>query len=132
MVTNLNSCFPADKVHTKIRCLLKKTKKCANRSQNWSSISQKQGKWPFKINVSIIYGCQNFHRFRNPTPDSSPLPKWVETKEFPVNYYRLGNLHFDNKPMFGMESGGIFEDRAAFWRQLYANLLNKKSANDEF
>lgn len=69
--------------------------------------------------------------FSNPTPESSPLPKWVETREFPVKYYRLGNLNFDSKPMFGTEKGGIFEERAKFWRELGTHLpsITQKKLN---
>lgn len=67
----------------------------------------------------IILDVFNIHCFRNPTPDSILLPNWEETREFPVNYYRLGNFDFESKPMFGMENGGIFEDRTKFWRHLY-------------
>lgn len=55
---------------------------------------------------------------RNPTPASSHLPKWEEVNGFPVNYYRIGNSHFEDKAMFGMEDGGIFEDRTEFWREI--------------
>lgn len=57
---------------------------------------------------------------RNPTPETSPLPKWETVKGFPVNYYRIGNFHFEDKAMFGMENGGLFEDRTKFWRDLAA------------
>ncbi|XP_031633819.1 venom carboxylesterase-6-like isoform X1 [Contarinia nasturtii] len=67
----------------------------------------------------------DFARNGNPTPDSSHLPKWTETKELPLNFYRLGNLHFDGKPMFGNENGGIFEERAKFWREINAFTTNK-------
>lgn len=71
---------------------------------------------PDTYHDNYIFHC------RNPTPNSSRLPKWDELNGFPVNYYRIGNFHFDTKPMFGMESGGIFEDRARFWREIGAHL----------
>lgn len=69
--------------------------------------------------------------YRNPTPDSSYLPKWEQTNGFPLNYYRFGNWNFGTKSMFGMENGGLFEDRAKFWRELSAFLPSKHLENDE-
>lgn len=43
-------------------------------------------------------------------------------KAFPIDYYRIGNANFDGKPKFGMEYGGLFENRAQFWRTIGANL----------
>lgn len=68
--------------------------------------------------------------FSNPTPDSSHLPKWHQVKHFPVNYYRLGNFHFEGKPTFGMENG-IFEDRAKFWRDLGLYSKKKYPSDDQ-
>lgn len=48
-----------------------------------------------------------------------------------MKYYRLGNLNFDGKPMFGTENGGIFEERAKFWRELEAHLSSVKAQKDE-
>lgn len=62
---------------------------------------------------------------RNPTPESSLLPKWDKAEQIPVNYYRIGNFHFDEQPLFGMETGGLFEDRAEFWREIQSSLTNE-------
>lgn len=72
-----------------------------------------------------------FVEYRNPTPDSSYLPKWEQTNRFPLNYYRIGNSNFEGKSMFGMEYDGLFEDRATFWRELGAFLPSEKSSKDE-
>lgn len=69
--------------------------------------------------------------FRNPTPESSDLPKWHTTNDFPVQYYRIGNWNFDNKPMFGMENDGIFHERAEFWRKIQAHLPARSTIKDE-
>lgn len=61
-------------------------------------------------------------KLRDPTPSSSYLPKWEKTNGFPLNYYRIGNWHFENSSLFGMENNGLFEDRAKFWRELNAFL----------
>lgn len=82
--------------------------------------------------VFILIAFNGFYRpFRNPTPKSSYLPKWKKLKEFPINYYRIGNLNFENKPMFGNEYGGMFEDRAKFWRELGAHLPAANVKKDE-
>ncbi|XP_031636223.1 venom carboxylesterase-6-like [Contarinia nasturtii] len=73
-----------------------------------------------EMRKSLIQMWVDFARTGNPTPESSNLPKWVEAKEFPLNYYRLGNLNYDGKPMFGMERHGIFEERTKFWREIEA------------
>lgn len=59
---------------------------------------------------------------RNPTPDSSDLPKWETANGFPLKYYRIGNTNHNGKPLFGMEVDGIFHDRATFWREIGAHL----------
>lgn len=70
-----------------------------------------------------------FHR--NPTPDNSNLPKWKATNNFPLKYYRIGNYKFPGERMVGMESGGIFADRADFWRKIGAHLPARNSAKEE-
>lgn len=60
----------------------------------------------------------SFFFFSNPTPESSDLPKWDKVNRLPGNYYRIGNLHYENKPLLGMESGGFFEKRKELWREL--------------
>lgn len=67
-------------------------------------------------NYNFYLNCEHFLT----TPDSSHFPKWSEVEELPLNYYRLGNLHFDGKTIFGRENGGIFEERAKFWREINA------------
>lgn len=47
---------------------------------------------------------------------------WDEINEFPIDYYRIGNYNFEDKSLIGMESGGLFEDRAQFWREINAHL----------
>lgn len=69
--------------------------------------------------------------FSNPTPSSSPLPQWQEASEFPLKYYRIGNAHFKDKPLIGMEDGGIFEDRAQLWRELNAHAPANHTVRDE-
>lgn len=66
---------------------------------------------------------------RNPTPELSYLPKWDKVEGFPINYYRIGNFHFEDKPMFGMETGGLFENRAEFWREIRTSYKNETFAN---
>lgn len=68
---------------------------------------------------------------RNPTPKSSYLPKWEKTKGFPLNFYRIGNWNFDTNSMFGMEDGGLFEERAKFWRELGAFSPVNQMTKDE-
>lgn len=80
---------------------------------------------------SRIYLLSFSFRGRNPTPDSSLLPKWEEVKRFPIDFYRIGNFHFENKPTFGMESGGLFDDRMKFWKELGAHLPAKHFHKDE-
>lgn len=70
-------------------------------------------------------------KYRNPTPESSYLPKWEKTNGFPLNFYRIGNWNFETKPMFGMEDDGLFEDRAKFWRELKAFLPASHTIKDE-
>lgn len=48
-----------------------------------------------------------------------------------MNYYRIGNLNFEGKAVFGNEDGGIFEDRAKFWRDLGAHLPAAHTNKDE-
>lgn len=60
-------------------------------------------------------------------PDLKNLPKWEKVSGFPINYYRIGNLNFEAKPTFGMESDGIFENRAEFWRKLETYLYGNHS-----
>lgn len=48
-----------------------------------------------------------------------------------MNYYRIGNLNFEGKAVFGNEDGGIFEDRAKFWRDLGAHLPAAHTKKDE-
>ena len=59
------------------------------------------------------------------------MPKWDKLNGFPINYYRIGNWHFENKTMFGNENGGILEDRATFWRFLGAHLPAVHLKKDE-
>ncbi|XP_031628536.1 liver carboxylesterase 1-like [Contarinia nasturtii] len=73
-----------------------------------------------ELRKSLVQMWVDFARTGNPTPESSNLPKWIEAKEFPLRYYRFGNLNFDGKPMFGMEENGIFEERTKFWREIEA------------
>lgn len=79
----------------------------------------------FSKNIPILDDCESLESllifYRNPTPESSNLPKWQTANEVPVNYYRIGRLHFESKPLFGMESGGLFDERTKFWRELGAN-----------
>lgn len=80
--------------------------------------------------MMMLWHCLLYTRFdwkivdRNPTPASSQLPKWNKALGFPISYYRIGNYHFEDKPMIGMETGGLFEDRAQFWRDIHTNLQN--------
>lgn len=67
--------------------------------------------WFQKKNSFLVF-------FRNPTPASSDLPKWDKVNEIPANYYRIGNLHYEDKPLIGMESGGFFGERKKLWRDL--------------
>nr|AXB38858.1 juvenile hormone esterase [Sitodiplosis mosellana] len=85
-----------------------------------------------EMRKSLVQLWVDFSRTGNPTPNSSHLPKWHETRDFPITYYRLGNLNFDGKPMFGTEKGGIFEERAKFWRVLEARIHSTKPQKDEF
>lgn len=62
---------------------------------------------------------------RNPTPASSNLPKWTPTNRAPVTFYRIGNANYPGKALFGMEDGGIFQDRADFWRHIGAHLPSR-------
>lgn len=56
---------------------------------------------------------------------------WNEARGFPLEYYRIGNTNFEGKPIIGMESGGLFDDRAQFWLQLGANLPANYTQRDE-
>lgn len=69
--------------------------------------------------------------YRNPTPSSSKLPKWETANSFPLNYYRIGNSNHDGKPLFGMETDGVFHDRAIFWRKIGAHLPARSFLKDE-
>lgn len=89
----------------------------------------------FEVTVLLI--IHNHHCFdylklycSNPTPNTSHLPKWNEAREFPVNYYRFGNLNFEEKPLFGSETGGIFENRAKIWREI-TKQSNSNAQKDE-
>lgn len=73
----------------------------------------------------------NINHYRNPTPESSPLPKWDTTTAFPLNYYRIGNSNFEDKPIVGMEHSGLFENRAKFWRQLLSHVPQQLAKKDE-
>ncbi|XP_031616881.1 cholinesterase 2-like, partial [Contarinia nasturtii] len=84
-----------------------------------------------EMRKSLIQMWVDFARTGNPTPESSNLPKWIEAKEFPLRYYRFGNLNFDGKPMFGMEENGIFEERTKFWREIEAFLPSTHSQKEE-
>lgn len=90
-----------------------------------------------KRNFNVSKNQQSFlyieyYRFRNPTPDSSYLPKWNQINHFPINYYRLGNLNFEGRPIIGMENeDGLFEDRAKFWRHLGLHSSLKYPSNEE-
>lgn len=79
--------------------------------------------------ISLVFLFYLFSR--NPTPPSSPLPVWNEARGFPLEYYRIGNTNFEGKPIIGMESGGLFDDRAQFWLQLGANLPANYTQRDE-
>ncbi|XP_053670190.1 juvenile hormone esterase [Anopheles nili] len=67
----------------------------------------------------------NFARTGNPTPstetnDKTDLPQWPPTDRFPLRYLRIGSLDSSKQPIVALESG-LFEERAAFWRQLQAH-----------
>lgn len=132
----MKSCiyFRSEKHYFQMQYLQRKTKKCGNQSSSCGLTLLELGKQHDKTKtISIRDGVQwsKLFYFSNPTPESSQLPKWHEAKEFPVNYYRLGNLNFDSKPMFGTEKGGIFEERAKFWRELGTHLLSSKPKKTE-
>lgn len=96
-------------------------------------ISLELGKNSSIQNISLylhnIYHHVEF-RFRNPTPESSYLPKWEKAETFPVSYFRIGNFHFEGKPTFGMDSGWIF-DRIKFWREIDPHLPTNHLRKDE-
>lgn len=62
--------------------------------------------------------------------ESSQLPQWNQVEGLPANYFRIGNLHFEDQPRFGMENGGIFEDRAQFWREIHSSLRSNEATAD--
>lgn len=86
----------------------------------------------FLINSRYFYVWYCALDCRNPTPATSSLPKWHEAiQSQPSKYYRIGNLNFQGKPVIGMEYGGLFEDRAKFWRKLAAHLSSNYATKDE-
>lgn len=40
-------------------------------------------------------------------------------------------MNFDGKPLFGNENGGMFEERAKFWRELGAHVPAAQAKKDE-
>lgn len=45
--------------------------------------------------------------------------------------YRIGNTYFKGNPKFGMEHGGLFEERAKFWRMIGAHSQVDYSVKNE-
>lgn len=55
MVMNSSSCSLWEKILIQIRYHRRKTKKCANRTQNWLLTSLKPGKWCFRTKYASVY-----------------------------------------------------------------------------
>ncbi|XP_053697726.1 juvenile hormone esterase [Sabethes cyaneus] len=74
----------------------------------------------------------NFARTGNPTPstDNGAIPHWPQAKSFPLTYLRIGSLDSSNEPLLAVEKG-LFEERAALWRDLKAHHSPKGSTKDE-
>lgn len=107
-----------------------KIRKYVRQSPNYGLILQQLGKFNISFSAVLFHIFLHFFADRNPTPDTSNLPKWHSTQEFPLNYYRIGNTNHDGKPMFGMEEG-LFDDRARFWREIGAHLPARSNAKEE-
>lgn len=93
----------------------------------WVSLAENCFDSPFIIVIKTI-AC---FVFRNPTPDSSDLPKWDATNAIPANFYRIGNLHYEDRPLIAMETGGFFEERKQLWRDLNIHADADHATNHE-
>lgn len=75
--------------------------------------------------VSLYFCAANlihdFSTSRDPTPSTSGLTKWYPTSQYPLDYYRIGNLHQEHEPIVKMDRG-LFDERARFWRTVGAHL----------
>ena len=135
MQMKISICFLSVKNCSQPLCRQNKMKKWEGQLYKCGLISLELGKKNLQrvfviYMFCIIFNC-NLQFNRNPTPESSYLSKWEQTNGFPLNYYRIGNLNFETKSMFGMEFDGLFEDRAKFWGELGAFLPSKHIERDE-
>uniref|UniRef100_A0A182JRH2 Carboxylic ester hydrolase n=1 Tax=Anopheles christyi TaxID=43041 RepID=A0A182JRH2_9DIPT len=84
-----------------------------------------------EIRRVIIKLWVNFARTGNPTPaddKDKTLPQWLPADDFPLRYLRIGSLDSTKEQIVAMETG-LFEERAAFWRQLGAHHASANSSD---
>lgn len=74
----------------------------------------------------------NFARTGNPTPADNTdhtLPQWPSTYQFPLRYLRIGRIDSSKESITALETG-LFEERAAFWRELKAHNTAAQSRDE--